>query len=75
MAQPAISSSEDGTELLGVSSFWGKPPAEPSYPWEVWVGQFFLAVSLKKNCDPTIFLSDPAPVHEDPLAKPEPIPT
>ena len=65
MAQPAVSSSKDRTELLGVPSFWGKPPAEPPYPWEVWIGQFFLAVSLKENCDPNILLSDPATVHED----------
>ena len=75
MAQPAVSSSEDRTELLGVPSFWGKPPAEPPYPWEVWIGQFFLAVSLKENYDPNILLSDPATVHEDPPRKPEPIPS
>ena len=56
MAQPAVSSSEDRTELLGVRSFWGKPSAEPPYPWELWIDQFFLAVSLKENCDPSILL-------------------
>ena len=66
MAQPAVSSSEDRTELLGVPSFWGKPSAEPPYPWEVWIGQFFLAVSFKENCDPNILLTDPAEVHDDP---------
>ena len=44
MAQPAVYSSENSTELLGVPSFWGKPLAEPPYPWDVWIGQFFLAV-------------------------------
>ena len=74
MAQPAVSSSEDRTELLGVPSFWGKPSAEPAYPWEVWIGQFFLAVSLKENCDRNILLTDPAEVHDDPPPRPEQIP-
>ena len=71
MAQIAVSSSEDSTELLGVPSFWGKPLAEPPYPWEVWIGQIFLAVSLKENCDPNILLTDPAEVHDDPPPRPE----
>ena len=75
MAQQAVSSSEDRTELLGVPSFGGEPSAEPPYPWEVWIGQFFLAVSLKENCDPNILLSDPATVQDDPPPKPEPIPS
>ena len=75
MAQPTVSSSEDRTELLGVPSFWGKPSAKPPYPWEALIGQFFLAVSLKENCDLNILLSDPATVHDDPSPKPEPIPT
>ena len=75
MAQPAVSSSEDRKELLGVPSFWGKPSAEPPYSWEKWIGQFFLAVSLKENCDPNILLSDPATVHDDPPPKSEPIPS
>ena len=74
MAQPAVSSSEDRTELLGVPSFWGKPSAEPPYPWEVWIGQFFLAVTLKENCDPNILLTGPAAVHDDPPPRTEPIP-
>ena len=73
MAQPAVSSSEDRTKLLGVPSFWGKPSAEPLYPWEVWIGQFFLAVSLKENCDPNILLPEPAKVHDDPPPRPEQI--
>ena len=74
LAQPAVSSSEDCMELLGVPSIWGKPSSEPPYPWEVWIGQFFFAVSLKENCDPNILLSEPATVHDDPPPKPEPIP-
>ena len=74
MAQPAGSSSEDRTELLGVPSFWGKPSAEPPYPWEVWIGQFFFAVSLKENCDPNILLTEPAEVHDDPPPRSEQIP-
>ena len=74
MAQPAVYSSENSTELLGVPSFWGKPLAEPPYPWDVWIGQFFLAVSLKENCDPNILLTDPAEVHDDPPPRPELIP-
>ena len=67
MAQLAVASFEDRTELLGVPSFWGKP-------WEVWIGQFFLAVSLKENCDQNILLSDPATVQDNPPPKPELIP-
>ena len=74
MAQPAVSSSEDRTELIGVLSFWGKPSAEPPYPREVWIGQFFLAVSLKENCEPNILLTELAAVHDDPPPRPEPIP-
>ena len=73
--QPAVSLSENRTELLGVPSIWGKPSAKPPYPTEVWIGQFFLAVSLKETCDPNTLLSDPTPVHDDPPPKPEPIPT
>ena len=38
------------------------------------IGQFFLAVSLKENCDQNILISDPVTVQDDPPPKPEPIP-
>ena len=41
-------------ECSGVPSVWGKPSAEPPNPWEVCVGQFFLAVSMKEYSDPII---------------------
>ena len=74
MAQPAVSSSEDRTELLGVPSFWGKPSAEPPYPWEVWIGQFFLAVSLKENCDPISYLQIRQKYTTTPPPRPEQFP-
>ena len=56
MAQPAIPSSKDRTELLRVPSFWGKPSPESPLV-EVLVGQFFFAVLVKENCNPTMLLS------------------
>ena len=74
MAQSALSTHEEQTELLGVPVFWSKPSSDPPFSWEIWVGQFFLAIHFRENCDPKDFLADPAEVFDDPPPRPERIP-
>ena len=71
MAQPAVSISEDGTELLGVPVFWHKPTADPPSSWDSWIGQFNLAITLRERCDPRELLKPPGVVHDDAVPKPE----
>ena len=71
MAQPAVSTSEDRTDLLGVSVFWHKPTADPPHSWDSWIGQFNLAITLRERCDPRELLKPPGVVHNDPAPKPE----
>ena len=71
MAQPAVSTSEDRTDLLGVSVFWHKPTADPPHSWDSWIGQFNLAITLRERCDPRELLKPPGVVHDDPAPKPE----
>ena len=71
MAQPAVSTSEDRTDLLGVSVFWHKPTADPPCSWDSWIGQFDLAITLRERCDPRELLKPPGVVHDDPAPKPE----
>ena len=52
MAQPAVPVNEDRTDLLGIPPFWAKTSVNLPFIWETWVGQFFLAVSLKDNISP-----------------------
>ena len=52
MAQPAVPVNEDRTDLLGICPFWAKSSVNPPFIWETWVGQFFLAISLKDNISP-----------------------
>ena len=71
MAQPAVSISEDRTDLLGVPVFWHKPTADPPCSWDSWIGQFNLAITLRERCDPRELLKVPGIVHDDPVPKPE----
>ena len=71
MAQPAVSISEDRTDLLGVPVFWHKPTADPPPSWDSWIGQFNLAITLRERCDPRELLKVPGIVHDDPVPKPE----
>ena len=71
MAQPAVSTSEDRTDLLGVPVFWHKPTADPPCSWDSWIGQFNLAITLRERCDPRELLKLPGIVHDDPVPKPE----
>ena len=71
MAQPAVSTSEDRTDLLGVTVFWHKPTADPPCSWDSWIGQFNLAITLRERCDPRELLKPPGVVHDDPVPKPE----
>ena len=71
MAQPAVSTSEDRTDLLGVPVFWHKPTVDPPCSWDSWIGQFNLAITLRERCDPRELLKVPGIVHDDPVPKPE----
>ena len=71
MAQPAVSISEDRTDLLGVPAFWHKPTADPPNSWDSWIGQFNLAITLRERCDPRELLKPPGVVHDDPVPKAE----
>ena len=74
MAQPAVSTHEGRTELLGVLVFRPKPSPDPYFTWEIWIGQFFLAINFREHCDPKDLLVDPAEVFDDPPPRPERIP-
>ena len=52
MAQPAVPVNEDRTDLLVIPPFWARTSVNSPFIWETWVGQFFLAVSLKDNISP-----------------------
>ena len=71
MAQPAVLFGEDRTNFIGVPAFRPKSTTEPLFPWESWIGQFFLAVNLKEYCNANILLSDPVKVFDDPPPRPE----
>ena len=71
MAQPAVPVNENRTDLLGIPPFWAKTSVNPSFIWETWVGQFFLAVSLKDNISPGEVLVAPAELVDEPYPKPE----
>ena len=65
MAQPANSVGEVRTDFIGVPAFSLKATTEPLFTWESWIGQFFLAVSLREHCNDNIPLSDPAEAFND----------
>ena len=65
MAQPAVLTSEDRTDLLGVPVFWHKPTADPPCSWDSWIGQFNLAITLRERCDPRELLKLPEAVGVD----------
>ena len=69
MAQPAVSISEDRTDLLGVPVFWHKPTTDPPSSWDSWIGQFNLAITLRERCDPRELLKPPRVVHDDLVPK------
>ena len=71
MAQPAVPVNEDRTDLLGIPPFWARTSVNPPFIWETWVGQFFLAVSLKDNISPGELLVAPAELVDEPYPKPE----
>ena len=62
---------EDRTDLLGIPPFWAKTSVNPPFIWDTWVGQFFLAVSLKDNFSPGEVLVAPAELVDESYAKPE----
>ena len=66
MAQPAVSTHKERTELLGVPVFWPKPSPDPICSWKTWIAQFFLTINLREPCDPKDILADPAEVFNDP---------
>ena len=69
MAQPAVPVNEDRTDLLGIPPFWARTSVNPPFIWETWVGQFFLAVSLKDNISPGELLVAPAELVDEPYPK------
>ena len=71
MAQPAVPVNEDRTDLLGIPPFGARTSVNPPFIWETWVGQFFLAVSLKDNISPGELLVAPAELVDEPYPKPE----
>ena len=71
MAQPAVPVNEDRTDLLGIPPFWARKSVNPPFIWETWVGQFFLAVSLKDNISPGELQVAPAELVDEPYPKPE----
>ena len=71
MAQPAVPVNEDRTDLLGITPFWAKSSVTRPFVWETWVGQFFLAISLKDNIWPGEVLVAPANLVDEPYPKPE----
>ena len=62
---------EDRNDRLGIPQFWAKTSVNPPFIWETWVGQFFLAVSLKGNISPGNVLVAPAELVDEPYPKPE----
>ena len=71
MVQPAVPVNEDRTDLLGIPPFWARTSVNSPFIWETWVGQFFLAVSLKDNISPGELLVAPAELVHEPYPKPE----
>ena len=71
MAQPASSVGKYQTDLIGVPAFWPKPTTEPSFTWESWIGEFFLAVNLIEHCNANILLCEPTEVFDYPPPRPE----
>ena len=69
MAQPAVPVNEDRTDLLGISQFLARLSVNPPFIWETWVGQFFLAISLKDNISPREVLVAPAALVDEPYPK------
>ena len=66
LAQPAMPVNEDRTDLLRIPPFWAKTSVNPPFIWETWVGQFFLAVSLKGNISPGEVLVAPVELVDEP---------
>ena len=64
MAQPAVLTHEERTDFLGVPVFWPKPSPDPPFSWEIWIGQFFLAINLREQFDHKDLLADPAEVFD-----------
>ena len=71
MAQPAVPVNADRTDQLGIPPFWAKTSVKQAFIWETWVGQFFLAVSLKDIISPGEVLVAPAELVDEPYPKPE----
>ena len=71
MAQPAVLNHDERSNLLGVPIFWPRPTPESPFNWDTWIGQFFLAITLREHCDPNVLLSEPAQVFDDPPPKAE----
>ena len=71
MAQPAVLNHDESSDLLGVPNFWPRPTPEPPFNWDTWIGQFFLATTLREHCDPNVLLSEPAENFDDPPPKAE----
>ena len=69
MAQPAVPVNKDRTDLLGISPFLARLSVNPPFIWETWVGQFFLAISLKDNISPREVLDAPAALVDEPYPK------
>ena len=57
---------EDRTDLLGIPPFWAKASINPSFLWQSWIGQFFLAAGLKDNINPHDLLTEPTEVVDEP---------
>ena len=66
MAQPVVFNQGDQSDLLGAPVFWHKPTPDPSFNWDTWIGQFFLAIRLGKHCYLNDFFEEPTEVFDDP---------
>ena len=71
MAKPAVFNRDDGSDLSGVPVFWPRPTPDPYFNRDTWIGEFFLAITLREHCDPNYLLSEPAEVFDNPPPKAE----
>ena len=66
MAQPAVPVLDDRKDLVGLPPFWTKPSLSPPYGWDIWFGQFSLALGIKDNFNVSYIVVEPGEVHDDP---------
>ena len=71
MAQPAGFAAQDNRTDMGIPVFWASANLDPPWQFKIWFEQFLMAVTVKENVNPEIFLEDPKDILEEPPPRPE----